>query len=75
MVFFSFGNVFKTMQVRSICIPPICQLLLKVIHIFFGIDKLDSQKEMKSVDILFSNTMNNTCDFELLKRTLLPLHL
>ena len=32
--FFSFGNVFKTMQVRSICIPPICQLLLKVIHIY-----------------------------------------
>ena len=45
------------------------------LFIFFGIDKLDSHKKMKSVDILFSNTMNNTCDFELLKRTLLPLHL
>ena len=45
------------------------------LFIFFGIDKLDSHKKMKSVDILLSNTMNNTCDFELLKRTLLPLHL
>ena len=54
---------------------PITTKSNKHFFIFFGIDKLDSQKEMKSVDILFSNTMNNTFDFELLKRTLLPLHL
>lgn len=39
-------------------------------HLFFRIDKLDSHKKIKSVDILFSNTMNYMCGFELLKKTL-----